>query len=64
MNTVSQTSQMIGDFYGMIGRTGSICTLKVDPRRSSMVVNFKDKREHEVSLSVMVANGWRFLREV
>ena len=41
MNT---TSQAVGDFYDMIGRIGSISTLKVHPRRSSiftMSVNMK-----------------------
>ena len=29
MNTPSQTSQTVGDFYDVIGRIGSISTLKV-----------------------------------
>ena len=33
-NTASQTSPTVGDFYDVIGRTGSISTLKVHPRRS------------------------------
>ena len=33
-NTASQTSQTVGDFYDVIGRIGSISTLKVHPRQS------------------------------
>ena len=33
-NTASQTFQTVGDFYDVIGRIGSISTLKVHPRRS------------------------------
>ena len=34
VNTPSQTSQTVGDFYDVIGRIGSISTLKLHPRRS------------------------------
>ena len=47
VNTPSLTFQTVGDFYDVIGRIGSISTLKEDPRRSptsaifTMCVNMK-----------------------
>ena len=46
-NIASQTSQTVGDFYDVIGRIGSISTLKIHPRQSptsaifTMSVNMK-----------------------
>ena len=44
VNTPSQTSQTVGDFYDVIGRIGSISTLKVLSQTSAiftMSVNMK-----------------------
>ena len=40
MNTPSQASQTVGDFYDVIGTIGGISTLKVHPRRSPMSATF------------------------
>ena len=59
VNTPPQTSQMVSDFYDVIGRTGSISTLKV---LSQTVCNFYNECEHEICLSGKVANDWEFLQ--
>ena len=59
VNTPSQTSQMVGEFYDVIGRIGSISTLKV---LSQTVPDVGDECEHEISLSGTVADDRAFLR--
>ena len=51
VNTPSQTSQMVGDFYDAIGRIGSISTLKVLSQKVPDVGDFYDECEHEICLS-------------
>ena len=41
VNTPSQTSQTVCDFYDVIGRIGSISTLKVHPRQSPTSAIFR-----------------------
>ena len=48
VNTAYQTA---GNVYDVIGRIGSISTLKVHPRRSPTVGDFYDDCEHEIFLS-------------
>ena len=50
VNIPSQTSQT-GDFYDVIGRIGSISTLKVLSQTVPDVGDFYDECEHEICLS-------------
>ena len=61
VNNASQPSKTVGDFYDVIGRIGSIFTMKVHPRRSLTVGDFYDECEHEICLSETVADGRPFL---
>ena len=62
VNTSSQASQTIGDFYDVIGRIGSISNLKVLIPDIPDVGNFYDEYEHEIFLSGTVADDRGFFR--
>ena len=49
VNTPSQTSQTVGDFYDVIGRIGSVSTLKI--LSQTFPGDFYDECEHEICLS-------------
>ena len=51
VNTSSQTSQTVGDFYDVIRRNGSTSTLKVVIPDIPDVGDFSDECEHEIFLS-------------
>ena len=62
VNSPSQASQTVGDFYDVIGRIGSISTLKVLSQTVPDVGDFYDECEHEICLSGTVADDRGFLR--
>ena len=63
MNTPSQTSQTVGDFYDVIGRIGSISTLKVLSQTVPDVGDFYDECEHKICPSGTVADDRDFYDE-
>ena len=58
VNTPSQTSQTVGDFHDVIGRIGSISTLKVLSQTVPDVGDFYDECEHEICLYGTVADDF------
>ena len=61
---VNTPSQMVGDFYDVIGRTGSISALKVLSQTVPSVGEFYDECEHRICLSGTVTDERGFLRWV